>query len=189
MQASPYKGDLPENTQACVRCGHARPLTEDWYDRDEEKATGFKATCKGCRKEQRQMNRQHKLRNIAKKQQMTVTKALQGMDDGGSNCPHSAELMEKVVTLLGGVNGFAKILVAEVFAAPPGSQMRQRALTSLLKLNIDVTASGATKVPKHLMSDEDIEAEMNRLMDRRLGIAQGTVIEGHFVKDAQQRVG
>jgi len=185
MYAKPFKGDLPENTQACVRCGHAHPLTEDWYDRDAEKPTGFKGTCKGCRKEQRMMKRQHSLRKISKKQQMTVYEALRGMEDGGSNCPHSAELMEKVFTLLGGVNGFAKILVTELFSSPPGSQMRQRALAGLLKLNLDVTSSGAAKVPKHLMDDEDIERELTRL-GVKLKIHQGQVID---VPHVEQRVG
>jgi hypothetical protein len=168
--------DVPDTAQACVRCSHVRPLTEDWWDRDAEKATGFKTTCKGCRKEQRMMKRQHNLRHISKKQGTTVGKALAQMDDGGSNCPHSAELMEKVVSLLGGVNGFAKILVAELFSAPPGSQMRQRALAGLLKLTTDVTASGAAKVPKHLMDDEDIDRELERL-GVKLKLHKGEVID------------
>lgn len=181
--------DVPSGSQACTRCCHVHPLSEDWWDRDAEKATGFKAVCKGCGKERRMMKRNRKLRQISKKQGMTVYKALEGMDDGGSNCPHSAELMEKVITLLGGVNGFAKILVTELFSAPPGSQMRQRALAGLLKLTTDVTASGATKVPKHLMDDEDIDRELERL-GIKLKLHQGTVVDSTFTEaNDRQRVG
>ncbi len=177
--------DVPTGAQACTRCGKTHPLNEDWFDRDAEKPTGFKGTCKDCRKEQRLGKRQSNLRRMVKQQQMTVTQALAQMDDGGSNCPHSAELMEKVFMLMGGVNGFAKILVTELMAAPPGSQMRQRAIAGLLKLTTDVTASGAAKVPKHLMDDEDIEREMNNLIIK-LKLHKGDVIDAD---GTAQRVG
>lgn len=189
MRDRPETFDVPQGSQACLSCGQPRPLNEDWFDRDAEKPSGFKATCKSCRKEQRKRKKGKDFESLARRQEMSAGKAIALLADGGSNCPHSAQALESIMSLLGGTQGMAKLFVTDYFAAAPGSQMRDRKLAALLKLISEVTASGAAKLPKHLMADEDIDREMERL-GRKLKLHEGEVIDSHLVEpDAKKRVG
>lgn len=186
MAFLPKDCKVGEGEKFCHTCQLVRPATEDWFDHDAEAADGWKPSCKPCRKGQKTRNRVRKLRKVAKRYEMTVANALSMMSNGGANCPHSAELLENVVTLLGGVQGMAKLFVSDYLSAAPGSPVRQKSMANLMKLTSEVTATGAAKLPKHLMSNEDIDREMQKLMLKVYGnkteVIESTVVEDNAAK-------
>jgi hypothetical protein len=79
---------------------------------------------------------------------------------GGSNIPHSTELLESIYTLFGGVNGLANELAHTYHSAPPGGRIRTSILESVVRLTNNVAESGAVQKPVSLMSDDELEARL-----------------------------
>lgn len=136
---------------------------EEFFDRDEQSKDGFKKLCKACRAQQsvdREIaERDKQLEHIDK----SIIRRLAQARTGGPNVPHSADLLERITTLMGGVNGMAMAAVKVFIQAPPGSPTQQKMISQFMTLTHQVTETGAAKVPIELLSDEEIEAEIKRL--------------------------
>jgi hypothetical protein len=79
---------------------------------------------------------------------------------GGSNIPHSTELLESIYTLFGGVNGLANELAHTYHSAPPGGRIRTSILESVVRLTNNVAESGAVQKPVSLMTDAELEERL-----------------------------
>lgn len=80
---------------------------------------------------------------------------------GGSNIPHSAEVVECVMQYFGGVNGFSAMLVKQFYDSKPGSSVRNKLLETICRLVQSNVDSGGAKKPLDLWTEEELEAELN----------------------------
>src|ERR1700752_2443218 len=74
--------------------------------------------------------------------------------NSGSLVPHSAELLEAILKLCGGVETFAAICWSHYYRAKAGSAARSKILDSVMKLAMQNTAVGGAKKPLRMMDDD-----------------------------------
>lgn len=157
---------IPTGMKVCGKCQRELPKNTDFFARDQEKEDGFKSWCKVCRKESRDLAKAKEAAEVLKTLDMGILRNLAEAKPGGTTVPHVAEIYQNVMALLGGVQGFSMHLVANLHAAPPGGQIRQRILHDVLKMGEAVSDSNKVSMPAELMSDDDLETEIKRREDR-----------------------
>lgn len=148
--------------QICSTCGVEFDKTEEnFLPRDGK----LSPQCKFCH---RKNQRDHKLRKAAKREKEMKLVEQRGMDiyarlaaTGGSNIPHSAELVEQVMTYFGGVTGFSAMLVKQFYDSKPGSSVRNKLLETICRLVQSNVDSGGAKKPLDLWTEEELEEELN----------------------------
>jgi hypothetical protein len=89
---------------------------------------------------------------------------------GGSNVPHSAELLEQVMFLFGGVNGFSQLLLKNYFDSPPGGAQRTKMLDLIAKLVTTNADQGGSKKPLALWSEGELEGELDLRIRQAMGM-------------------
>lgn len=156
-------GREPPGMTACEgRCGRELPQSEDFFDKDSSRASGFRSICKECRAADRQMAKLDEQSKTIAKLDRYLEDAMEDACPGGTNLPHIAEIYQETVSLFGGVRGVALHLVGNFMAAKPGGQVRQRILDSLLRLSESISGEGKLAPPVELMSDEDLDRELEQ---------------------------
>jgi hypothetical protein len=166
---------MPAGKECAGPCAAILPLTPDHWDVDASRADGFRRICKKCRALARELKKSQTLDKAIKKLDRATSRALSLAQNGGTDVPHMAETFEHLMRLLGGVQGFSRHVIANMMAAAPGSQTRERILNSILKLNMAVTEEGATVMPTDL-TDADLERELER-RQVKLGIFPGKPVD------------
>lgn len=123
--------------------------------------------CKTCRSERERKRRKHKKdERLDKIEADAVDAFCQVARMGGSNVPHSAELVETILGYMGGVNGFSNLFMKQFYDSPPGGAHRTRMLETMVRLMKDNTAMGGAKKPLSLWSEDELEEELRqRLME------------------------
>jgi hypothetical protein len=107
---------------------------------------------------------------------VAVAAMLQNAVRGGANIPHSAELLEQVMTYFGGVSGFSALLVKQYFDSKPGSSQRGRAMEMVVRLVSKNVDQGGAQKPLTLWSEDELESELN---DRfRRVVLEGRMTDG-----------
>lgn len=164
--------------KVCVRCGNKYPNTRDnffYHKRD-----GLTGVCLTCHRAQQKLalkkakaKRQANLRAIESAGVDLYAKLAQA---GGSNIPHSAELVEKVCEYFGGVSGFAAIMVKQYYDAKPGTSTRNKLLETVTRLIMNNVDAGGAKKPLTLWTEEELETELQDRF-RRAVLAQRLVID------------
>lgn len=146
--------------RACVKCGVSYALTPENFHKSKD---GFHARCRKCR------NKQVKADRLTKSQKKLVEIEKGAVDlfiaasrVGGTNIPHSSELLECMMKYFGGVEGFSRAFMKQFFDAPAGGAFRTKQLDSLLRLIVNNTAMGGAKKPLELMTEEELEAQYRR---------------------------
>lgn len=146
--------------RACVKCGKSHELTPAHWHKSKD---GFHARCRACR------NKQVKADRLTKSQKKLVEIEKGAVDlfiaaarVGGTNIPHSSELLECMMKYFGGVEGFSRAFMKQFFDAPAGGAFRTKQLDSLLRLIVNNTAMGGAKKPLELMTEEELEAQYRR---------------------------
>ena len=86
---------------------------------------------------------------------MHFVKVRQGGLKGGAKVPHSAELLESIMTFYGGVDGFAAMLMKHFWASPSGGQQRGKVLEMISKLVTANADQGGSKIPLALWTEEE----------------------------------
>jgi hypothetical protein len=150
-------------------CGHCQkelPKNTDWFDRDQSKEDGFKNWCKACRKERRELARLQEAASIIDTLDKVVVANLANARPGGSDTPHQLEFFQYATMILGGVQGAVQFWAANMIAAKPGSQTRERAMGQYLKLMESCSGDGKVSPPPELMSEEDLKAAIARDEER-----------------------
>jgi hypothetical protein len=102
---------------------------------------------------------------------------------GGSNVPHSAELVEKVCEYFGGVAGFAAIMVKQYYDSKPGSSTRNKMLETVCRLIQNNVDSGGAKKPLTLWTEEELEVELQERF-RAAVLTHKMVIDAKEIEEA-----
>jgi hypothetical protein len=144
--------------RTCEACGTPKALKSF----RQSKAGVHDFVCRGCRQKLQQKRKLEKLESRACEN--FLTRASDSLS-GGSNIPHTSELLESIMTLFGGTQGFASMLASQYHAAPPGGRIRTSVLEMITRLTVKVAESGATRAPVSLMSDEELEVELNSRLE------------------------
>jgi hypothetical protein len=146
--------------KSCTHCGKSYPLTKQYWHVSKGE---FHSRCRKCRnkkqKDGRVIRSQKKLAEI---ERGAVDTFIAVSRVGGTNIPHSAELLEVAMKYFGGVEGFITAFMKQYYDAPAGGAFRTKQLDSILKLITANTAMGGAKKPLELMTEEELEAQYRR---------------------------
>jgi hypothetical protein len=176
----------------CVHCAKEYPPDrEHFYWRKSE---GLTNVCISCHKAQRRhAKRQEKAKRAAGLKQIEASAVdlySKLAQSGGSNIPHSAELVEKLCEYFGGVSGFAAIVVKQYYDAKPGTSTRNKVLETICRLIQTNVDSGGAKKPLTLWSEEELEAELQErfrvaVLSQRILIDAKPTPEGESAEDSE----
>jgi hypothetical protein len=169
-------------TRTCSICGKNFPLDRKhfrWRVRDGKET--YSAECLICVAAQKKESKKRvKTREEMALQQIESTGAamfLKAATRGGSNIPHSAEVIERVMQYFGGVAGFSSMMVKQYYDAPPGGSTRTRMLETMCRLVSKNVDQGGTKKPLNLWSEAELEQELDRRFARAVATFQGITID------------
>lgn len=167
--------------RTCSVCGNSFPLDKQHFRWRVQDGNGyFTAECVVCRARQKKQSalrkrekREAALRRI---EEAGADIFLSSVATGGSNIPHSAEVIERVFQYFGGVGGFSAILVKQFYDSPPGSSARNRLLETLCRLVSKNVEQGGAKKPLTLWTEEELEQELNKRFEQAVASFKGTTI-------------
>jgi hypothetical protein len=167
--------EQPQQQQRqCDECKQLLPLIPENFARVAGTVENFEFVCRPCKRA---------LKDKAKMAQMeteAVSRFLDKTTNGGSNIPHTAEMLESLMQGFGGVNGFTAMCMKQYFDAPSGGRLRNSLLEMVVRLTSKNTEQGGAKKPLSLLTEEELEAEL----DKRMQMAV-LVHEGRRVIDAE----
>lgn len=174
--------------RTCSICGHDKPLTREYYRWREQDGHGyFTGECLACISKAKKTAR---LKAKAKRKEALNKIEAAGVDiftaatvHGGSNIPHTAELVERVFQYFGGVGGFGAVLVKQYWDSPPGGTARNRLLETMCRLVTKNVDSGGAKKPLQLWSDEELEAELQQRLVEAVSTFKGITIDATQEED------
>ena len=169
--------------RTCSICGTDKPLTPQHYRWREQDGKGyFTGECLACISKAKKVSR---LKAKAKRKSALDKIEAAGVDiftastlHGGSNIPHTAELVERVFQYFGGVGGFGAVLVKQYWDSPPGGSARNRLLETMCRLVTKNVDSGGAKKPLQLWSDDELEAELQQRLAEAVTAFKGITIDG-----------
>jgi len=149
-------GDGEDTTyRVCEICQQALVLSPKNFKRTPGTQHTYQRICIPCNKLARQRKK------LAKIESGALDSFMERAANGGATVPHTAELLESILTMFGGTNGFASMMLKQFFDAPPGSRMRTSIMEMILRLATKNTEQGGAKKPVTLMSDEELEEAIN----------------------------
>lgn len=148
----------PIGWRTCSACELPKELTGKHFPKIKG-SDDFSPVCKSCTKALMQKKKLERLEANA------CGDFLKKAGKGGSEIPHTSEMLESIMHLLGGSHGFASALISQYHAAPAGGRIRTQILEMVAKLTTKVAESGATRAPIALMSDSELEAELNKRIE------------------------
>lgn len=173
--------------QQCDKCGMNKPLTASFFDKKVDAGSGFRTTCKTCRKHERMEQTEITTPKAGNMEQLLASGDLALVNKfgemmtlgaaGGTSVPHIAEVYESVMSAFGGPAGYAAQIVATYLAASPGSQVRQRVLTMIAKMAGDATESGKATIRLDLLTDEELDAVVKDRMMTAIRQRPGDIVK------------
>jgi hypothetical protein len=163
-----------EDYRQCEECRETKALNQKYFPRQLGCTTSYQNICLKCKKAKKRKASLVKMENDA------LDKFSKSVLRGGSNIPHTAELLESIMNYFGGANGFSGLLMKQYFESPPGSRMRNSILEMVVRLASKNTEQGGAKKPIDLYSEEELESEI----DKRLKQAVVTYGKVRYI-DAQ----
>lgn len=165
----------------CSKCGTSFPLDKQhfgWKVRDGKGS--FTSDCLVCRAKAQQASSERKRakrdRALRKIEEAGVELFCGTAVRGGSNIPHSAEVIERVFQYFGGVAGFSAVVVKQYWDSPAGGTARNRLIETLCRLVTKNVDSGGAKKPLSLWTEEELEQELNNRFQEALAAFKGTTI-------------
>lgn len=168
-------------SQPCIKCGVEYPLDAEHFH--QHKGKELSGVCKQCHKADRKRDAEKakakRRASLKKIEEAGIDLYAKLAQAGGSNIPHSAELVEKVCEYFGGVSGFAAIMVKQYYDSPAGSSTRNKMLETVCRLVQSNVDSGGAKKPLSLWTEEELESE---LQDR----FRKAILSQRLVIDAQE---
>lgn len=174
-------------TRTCEICGTDKPLDAAHFRWrvDGDKAY-FTKECRLCkqaaarRSEERKTERRK--RELEGVEKAGVDVFIRQTQTGGSNIPHTAELVERVFQYFGGVGGFSGVLVKQYWDSPAGGSARSRLLETMARLVCKNVESGGAKKPLQLWSEDELETELTQRMAEAVAQFKGITINAEKVK-------
>lgn len=155
------------HSRQCEACQQVYPLTPAKWPRFSGTQQSYRRVCKACYKKHKQKKKMDRLEGAAIQQYLSRTVS------GGSNIPHTAEMLESIMHYFGGANGFASILMKQYFESPPGSRMRNSILELVVRLASKNTEQGGAKMPVQLLSEDELESEINKRLEQAVLVYGG----------------
>lgn len=139
-------------SRACEACGKVKRVTPANWPRVPGTQHTFQHVCKACFKAQ-------KTRQQLERVDGRATRAFlkQAGATGGATIPHPSELLESLMSLFGGVNGFANSIALQYHAAPAGGRVRTAILEMMTRLVVKNAEEGGATKPVSLMTDAELE--------------------------------
>lgn len=144
------------DSRACEACGLVKPLDRRRWPLVPGTQHTLQPICKACYK---LVKHRQKVETSSRRAAEAFMRAPM-VRKGGSNIPHSTELLESIYGLFGGVNGLANELAHTYHSAPPGGRIRTSILETVVRLTNNVADSGAVQKPVSLMTDDELEARL-----------------------------
>jgi len=148
----------------CKRCHVLYPLDKNFWHRNNHASDGFRNTCRMCRSEEVEDKRREAIDQRITALEEGGIDILGKLTRGGSEVPHMAETFQRIMEAFGGPGGFAQQLIATYYRAAPGSQLRQRIQSDIIRLNIKVSESGAAKRSLEEITTEELDDAMKKKM-------------------------
>ena len=157
--------------KVCSECGDTRP----------DDAINFPlyrkacAICLACVAKKRKMaalrKEEYRSRKMGKIEGQAVDTLLANARQGGATVPHSAELLEQLMTYWGGVGGFSAMLLKQYMDSKPGSATRTKLLEMIIRLTTVNAEQGGSKRPLTFWSEDELNEEIEgRLMEAARGL-------------------
>lgn len=177
--------------RTCAICGQEKPLDKANYRWRVQDGHGyFTGECKSCISKAKALSRER----AADKRRQALQRIEEGGVDafvkttlhGGSNIPHTAELVERVFQYFGGVGGFSAVLVKQYWDSPPGGSARSRLLETMCRLVTKNVESGGAKKPLQLWSEDELEQELEQRMAEAVATFKGVTIDAQ--EEAPKRI-
>ena len=176
-----------DQSRLCERCGNSFPLTEEHF---ASRDGAYRAYCRTCgkadKKEERRRAKAKRRAALAKVEASGVDFWLSQIKAGGSNIPHSAEVIERVIEYFGGTGGFAAMLVKQYYDSPPGGTARNRMLETICRLVSKNVDQGGVKRPLSLWSEDELEQELQVRFTQAVQVIQGEVHDGKKAQTTPQ---
>lgn len=158
---------IDDGMRKCHRCKKIMPLTEEYFHRDNRNASKFKYTCIKClaSPSKRQVQRDDRVARMLANMDLKMLQAL------GDSCeqlaseglPHLAKFAEVGLRMYGGVEGLWQQMYANRLAANPGKD-RHNIDMVLCRAITKLSETGAVKIPTELLTDEDLDREIEKKM-------------------------
>jgi hypothetical protein len=176
-----------DQSRLCERCGISFPLTQEHFGLREGAFRPYCRTCgKAAKKAERRRAKAKRRAALAKVEASGVDFWLSQVKAGGSNIPHSAEVIERVIEYFGGTGGFAAMLVKQYYDSPPGGSARNRLLETICRLVSKNVDQGGVKRPLSLWSEDELEQELQARFQQAVQVIQGEVHDGKKAQKASQ---
>jgi hypothetical protein len=148
----------------------------------------FWPTCRSCtrarKKEERQRAKARRKAALAKVEAAGLDLWIGQVKAGGSNVPHSAEVIERVIEYFGGTSGFSAMLVKQYYDTRPGTTGRTRLLETIIRLISKNVDQGGVKKPLSLWTEDELEQELQARFKQAVRVVQGEVDGGSKAKKA-----
>jgi hypothetical protein len=158
----------------CTSCGNTFELTKQHFPRLGNHCRACVRTRRIKQSEREQARRKTALSKI---EASGVDLYAQLATAGGSNVPHSAEVLERVFQYFGGVAGFSAILVKQYYDSPPGGSARSRLLETIVRLVTKNVEAGGAKKPLTLWTEDELEAELEQRFAQALNTYKGVTVD------------
>jgi hypothetical protein len=156
--------------RTCEDCGtqlEATAISFPVYKKRVQKCLGCVVT---LRRQAGDAKREKQARRMGKLETAAVDTLLTAARKGGTNIPHSAELLEQLMVCFGGVNGFSQLLLKNYFDAPAGSGQRTKIMEMITKLVTVNADQGGSKKPLALWSEDELENELDVRIRQAVGM-------------------
>lgn len=182
---------MSEETRVCAKCGNEYPLDPEHFRWQVKDGKGsYMAQCRNCLRKAKAIARAKKkekrMMGLEKIEELGVDAFLETAKSTGSNIPHTAELVEHVMSYFGGVGGFSSVLVKQYWDAPAGGSQRNRIIETMTRLVAQNVESGGAKKPLELWSEEELEAELEQRMREAVATYRGVTIDAVQEKIARK---
>jgi hypothetical protein len=150
----------PATTRQCEECKNVLPLTLKFFPRVPGTQDALQFVCRKCKRAKLQQKKLQRIESGA------IDAYISHLTKGGSNIPHTAELLESIMVYFGGSNGFASLLMKQYFESKPGSRIRNSILEMVVRLASKNTEQGGAKKPLALHTEEELEGEINKRLEQ-----------------------
>lgn len=158
---------MDERKKQCDSCGKLLPESKLYFPHVRGGSHSFQPTCRKCKAKKKRE------RDLAKIESQAIDSFISRTVSGGSNIPHTAELLESMMHYFGGANGFASLVMKQYFESPPGGRMRNSILEMVTRLATKNTEQGGARKPIQLYSEEELEQEINKRLEQAVLVFGG----------------
>lgn len=168
--------------KTCTKCGEEKPLDKEHFRYRVRNGKGaYTADCKKCiyiykqkKIEEGKLKRKMALQEI---ETGGVNVFLNSITKGGNNIPHTAEVVEKVMSYFGGVSGFSSVVVKQYWDSPPGSSQRNKLLETMCRMVTRNVEAGGAKKPLQFWSEDELEQELDARLAEAAMQYKGRIID------------